>query len=72
MYIGYGLNANTASSPTSGYTLDNDPGGNPFIFNPNVSTSQSPTCTQTAGLSGTIAALVTATNPTSQLMPFFM
>lgn len=72
MYIGYGLNANTASAPTSGYTLNNDPGGNPFIFDTNVSTSQSPTCTQTAGLSGAIAALVTATNPTAQFMPFFM
>lgn len=75
MYIGYGLVANSANSgsQTAGYTLDLDPGSNPFLFNPNVANSaQGPTCTQTAGLSGAIAALVTATNPTAQFMPFFM
>lgn len=72
MYIAYGLVANSASpgTQTAGYTLDLDFGSNPYLFNPNVSTSQTPTCTQvngsgvaTSGLSGNIAALVTATNP---------
>lgn len=65
LYIGYGLVGNSANSgsQTAGYTLDLDPGSNPFLFNPSVSTAQTPTCTQTAQLSGTIAALVTAINP---------
>lgn len=76
LFMGYGLVANSASagSQTAGYTLDLDPGSNPFMFNPSVSTAQTPTCTQTAGLSGTIAALVTATNPVTFrpqiLMPY--
>jgi len=73
MYIGYGLVASGGTTPiTSGYTMDLDAGSNPYMFNPNVSTVQAPTCTQTsAGLSGMIGALITATNPTARFAPFF-
>lgn len=67
MYAGYGLVANTAltTGQTAGYTVNLDPGSNPYFFSSSVANSaQSPTCAQnTAGLSGTIAALVTAINP---------
>lgn len=64
-YMGYGLvfNAATGGSQTAGYTLDLDPGSNPFMFDGSVGVAQTPTCTQTAGLSGTIAGLVYANNP---------
>src|SRR5262249_39246363 len=62
LYVGYGTAANaiTAASQTSGYSMQTGAASTPYaamLWNGNVSTSQSPTCTQgSAGTSGCIAA----------------
>lgn len=66
-YIGYGVVANTGQTTgaTAGYTVGLDVNHNMVIYNPNVAVSaQAPIGTQnTAGASGTVAALVTAMTP---------
>lgn len=75
LYIGYGPVGSTANTTgqTSGYTVDTDSGTNPFMWNPNVSASQSPTCVQASANHATnVAALVYAlVPPYGAFMPFF-
>lgn len=62
-YIGLGWTTNTAQTTgaTSGYTVQVAGTNNMFVYNPNVSTSQSPVATQnTAGASTTIGFVVNA------------
>ena len=58
LYWGRAGTNGTGSSPTSGYTLATDADGNLVIYNPGVSTSQSPTCTQTSSKSAASAVLI--------------
>lgn len=72
-YIGLGYAGGTGSTSgaTAGYTVQLDQNNNPFIYNPSVSTVQTPTSVQTSAKSNTIAMLIKADNPTSQFLPFF-
>lgn len=69
MYIGNSVLAHQANTTgqTSGYTVKKSGDNNAApLYNTSVSTSQSPTCTQTqAGASVTLAVLLTATNPSA-------
>jgi len=50
LYVGFGTNGGAANvgSQTSGYSLELDPGSNPFIYRASCPQSaQAPTCTQT-------------------------
>ena len=59
--ISYVDNAGQASGQTSGYTVQLDPADDPFIYNENVSTVQSPVAQQSpAGLSQAVAAIIGA------------
>jgi len=75
-YVGFGTPGGTPSATaSSGYTCQLNV-AECFVYNPNVSTSQSPTSTQTSSSSRTIGACITATAPPappkSSFMPFFM
>lgn len=63
--VGYAGAQASTSGATAGYTSQIDANSNPFLYNPSVANSaQSPTCVTTSGKSNTVAALITATNPT--------
>ena len=76
LYVGYGPVGTTAttSGQTSGYTVQTDDGTNPYIWNPNVTTSQSPNVIQaSAGHSTNVSALIYAlVPPYGAFMPLFM
>lgn len=76
-YIGAGYAGSTGSTSggTSGYTVQIDSvNHNPFIYNTNVSTAQSPVSIQSpTSTSETMSILVTATvSNTAEFLPFFM
>lgn len=62
LYVGYGIAASgTTATVTSGYTAQLDNMNNPWIYNTNVSTAQSPTISlSTSASNGTTAILVAA------------
>lgn len=69
-YIGPGYAGGTGSitGGTAGYTVQVDSTNhNPFIYNGNVFTAQSPVSIQTSSTSEAMGILVTATNPMPQL-----
>jgi hypothetical protein len=75
-YIGPGYAGGTGQTTggTSGYTVQIDSvNHNPFIYNANVSTAQTPVSIQTSSTSDAMGMLITATNPysPSAFMPFF-
>jgi hypothetical protein len=62
LYVGYNRQDDTSSAgSTSGVTYQSTPLGNPYIYDPSVSSTLSPTATQSpAGLSLSVGALITA------------
>lgn len=76
LYVGFGFNGTglTTGATPAGTTVELDPGTNPYLYNPSVANSaQTPTSQQSgSATSAMIGALITATNPTAQFMPFFM
>jgi hypothetical protein len=73
-YIGPGYAGGTGQTTggTSGYTVQIDSvNHNPFIYNANISTAQSPTSVQTSSTSDAMGILVTATNTVGSFMSFF-
>lgn len=69
LYFGFGYCTSTglATGQTAGYTAELDNASNIVLFNPNVSSVQSPIGKQTSsGKSSSIAALVTATVPSAR------
>jgi hypothetical protein len=74
-YIGAGYAGGTGQTTggTAGYTVQVDSvNHNPFIYNGNVSTAQTPLSTMTAtNTSQGMGILVTATNPIGSFMSFF-
>ena len=68
-YVGRGIaeDVTSATGQTSGYTLQRYV-VDPFMYNPSVSTVQTPICLQaTAGASSSVAALFTATSVSTTL-----
>ena len=67
LYVGMAFVSNTgAAGSTSGFTYDLMPGSNIFAYNPNVSSSVSPTATQSpSGTYNSIAVLLKANTPTT-------
>lgn len=64
-YIGPGYAGGTGSTTggTAGYTVQLDANNNPFIYNTNVSTAQSPTSVQTSSTSDAMGVLIFAVDP---------
>jgi hypothetical protein len=75
LYVGFGTNGTgSTTGATAGYTVELDPGTNPYLYNPSVANSaQTPTSVTSSSTSYTIAALIKADNPAGpgQFMPFF-
>ena len=71
LYAGYASVSNTGEAgSTSGYTYDTTLDGNLFIFNPDVSSNSAPTgLVSPASTSGTVGALIEASEPTSVSPP---
>ncbi len=67
LYVGMAFVSNDgAAGSTSGFTYDLMPGNNVFAYNPNVSSSVSPTATQSpSGTYNSIAVLLKANTPTT-------
>lgn len=65
LYVGPGYAGGTGntSGATAGYTVQLDTNNNPFIYNTNVSTSQSPTSQQTTSTSDAMGILIFAVDP---------
>jgi len=75
LYIGFGTNGTgSASGMTAGYTVELDPGNNPYLYNASVPQSaQTPTSVTTSSTSYLIAALIKADNPDpARFLPFFV
>lgn len=70
-YVGPGYAGGTGSTSgaTAGYTVQLDGNNNPYIYNANVSTAQSPTSVQTSSTSDAMGVLITATNPDNPQPP---
>jgi len=75
LYVGFGTNGGAANvgSQTSGYSLELDPGSNPFLYRPACpSSAQAPTCTQTTNSAYyLLGALIKADDPLA-LTAFFL
>jgi hypothetical protein len=77
LYVGFGTNGTgQTTGATSGYTVELDPGTNPYLYDPDVPQSaQSPISTQASSgaiASYTIGALIKADNPIGSFLPLFM
>lgn len=66
LYVGFGTNGTASTSgQTAGYTVELDPGSNPYLYDPSVPNSaQTPTSVTTSSVSTTVGALIKADNPT--------
>lgn len=64
LYVGFGLNGTgQTTGATAGYTVELDPGTNPYIRNPSVASAQTPTTVTSSSPSVAVAALIKADNP---------
>lgn len=65
LYVAFALNGTgSATGQTAGYSLELDPGTNPYLYNASIPQSaQTPTSVTTSSASTAIAALIKADNP---------